>query len=62
MIFSQITLTEHLHRATTPLYRLLYFCPKGSPIHILYSTSLNGPLKVGPKVGRFIEVLVYTHI
>ena len=60
------TLTDHLHRSTTPLYRSLYFGPKRSPIQIFYlpkpTTSLNRPLKVGPTVGRFREVLLYLFI
>ena len=61
-IYSKTSLTDHLHRSSTPLYWSLYFGPKRLPIQIFLlhelTTSLNGPPKVSPMVGRFREVLL----
>ena len=61
-IYSKTSLTDHLHRSTTPLYQSLYFGPKWSPIQIFVlpktNTSLNGPPKISLMVGRFREVLL----
>ena len=63
-IYSETSLNNHHHRSTTPLYRSLYFGPRQSSMQIFYlpnpTISLNGPLKVGPMVGRFREVLMYS--
>ena len=69
-VYSKTSPTDHLHKSTTPLYRSLYLGPKQSPIQYQYNailtvqlpkptTSRNGPLKVGPMVGRFREVSLY---
>ena len=63
---SQTSLTDHVHRWTTPLYRSLYLGPNRSILSIFKlpkpTTSLNGPLKVGPIVGQFREVLLCIYI
>ena len=60
-IYSKCSLTDHLRRSTTPLYRSFYLGPNRSPIVTFqlskWTTSLNGPLKIGPMVDRFREVL-----
>ena len=47
LVYSQTSLTDPLHRSTTPLFRSLYLAPKSSPITIFYlsksTTSLNRP-------------------
>ena len=67
-IYTVKPLTDHLHRSTTILYRSHYLGHKESSIHyhctnILKlpkpTVSLNGPFKVGPKVGRFRKGLLY---
>ena len=59
-VYSKASLTDHLHRPTTPLYRSLYVGPKLSSMQIFELlksiTSLNRPPKVGPPVGLFREV------
>ena len=63
-IYRKTSLTYHHHRSTISLYRLLYLGLKRSPMTIPQlpksTTSLNGPLNVGPMVGRFREVYTVT--
>ena len=61
-IYSKTPLTDHLHRSTTPpqIDHSLYLGPKRSFVMIRkLTTSLHGPFKVGPIIGRFREVLLY---
>ena len=64
--YNKTSLTTHLHRATTHLYRSPYYGPKPSPIQIIKlpkpTTFVNGPIKVGPIVSRFREGLLYVYI
>ena len=52
--------TNHLPRSITPIYRSLYFGPTQIFKLRKSDTSLNRPLKVGPMVGRFKEVFLYS--
>ena len=76
-LYSKTSLTDHLHRLTTPLYRTLYLDPKQHPyntIEMVYQlpkpfTSLNGPIQIGPIVGRFrksvtvyVPIYIYTYV
>ena len=53
--YSNTSLNDHLHRLTTRYISVSYDRPYK---YFKPTTSLNGPRKVGPTVGRFREVLL----